>query len=74
VFGPRLTVGDETLTRVEVGNIEGDAELVIVDVPPLRDPPGAPRIIRTAVAGSHRAAVSWTAPTFDGASPIVGYI
>ena len=35
--------------------------------------PGPP-IIGTATAGNGRATVSWTAPAFDGGSPITGYI
>jgi hypothetical protein len=36
--------------------------------------PGAPTIIRNAIAGDSQAVVSWTAPTSNGGSAITGYV
>ena len=36
--------------------------------------PDAPTILRNATAGNQSATMSWTAPAYDGGSPIIGYI
>jgi hypothetical protein len=68
------TFDGDDLPDVAVADWNDDQVSVFLNTSRAPGPPGPPTIIRNAIPGDHEATASWTAPAWDGTSPITGYI